>query len=139
MQARAAEIEAKGGHIDEVVPLNARLNLPAFEIPHLVTPVAPFNTSAMVNYSSTYPSNISSASQRAPFIAHQGQKPITASLHVSEAKSSATVSGSASQQNISSGSTQAVSTLSCYYPTCTNGLLFLTSHIFCFHIKLWRG
>ncbi|KAF3326698.1 exosome component 10-like protein [Carex littledalei] len=73
---------------------------------------APFNTSAMVNYSRTYPSNISSASQRAPFIAHQGQKPITASLHVSEAKSSATVSGSASQQNISSGSTQAVSTLS---------------------------
>lgn len=111
MQARAAEIEAKGGHIDELVPLNTQINLPAFESPQLVTPVAPFNTSAMVNYSRTYPSNLSSASQQAPFIAHQGQKPIKASLHVSEAKSLATVSGSATQQNISGGSTQAVSTL----------------------------
>lgn len=126
LQARVAEIEAKGSLIGAVEPLTAQTNLPALEIPQLVIPVAQVNASAMVNYSSTYHSNIPSASQKAPLIsAHQGQKPVTASLYVSETKSAATVSGSASQQNIGSGSTPAVSTFSCYYPTSTNGLLFL--------------
>jgi hypothetical protein len=111
LQVRAAEIEAKGVVTSEVEPVTAQVNLLAFEIPQLVVPVAQINTPAMVNYSSTYPSNIPSASQLAPSIsALQGQKQVTASLHVSETKSSVAVSASANQRNINSGSTSAVST-----------------------------
>jgi hypothetical protein len=115
LQARAEEIEANGGVIGEVKPVTA-------DIPQLVIPVAQVNTPAIVNFSSTYPLDIPSVSHLAPSIgAHQGQKQVTASLHVSETKSSVAVSGSANQPNINSGSTPAVSTLSCYYPTSTNG------------------
>ncbi|KAJ1687376.1 hypothetical protein LUZ63_018766 [Rhynchospora breviuscula] len=106
-KARAAEIEAKKDLIGEVVTPTSQINVLTFGIPQTVIPVAQVNTSAMANCSSTYPLKIPNVNQPASTNAPQGQKPTTASLHVSETKSSLTVSGLASQQNISGESTPA--------------------------------